>query len=249
MRHVRHLALFLGVIAVPARAQPLPEDPGLQCRRAIAMAEREYRLPAGLLPAIARVESVRPDPVTGAPTPWPWTINAEGRGRFFDTKAEAVAAVEALRARGVRVIDVGCLQVNLHHHPTAFASLEEAFAPAANARYAATFLRSLYSTRRDWEISAAHYHSTTPERAEAYRLKVLAAWPAMAARLAELRRREAMAQAWGASRGAANGFQAVALSLGPRAAAGARRGLLDPAPTRVAPPRRAPAVEVAEAWR
>ncbi|MFC7540648.1 hypothetical protein ACFQU2_15870 [Siccirubricoccus deserti] len=78
MRHVRHLALFLGVIAVPARAQPLPEDPGLQCRRAIAMAEREYRLPAGLLPAIARVESVRPDPVTGAPTPWPWTINAEG---------------------------------------------------------------------------------------------------------------------------------------------------------------------------
>src|SRR4051812_40653052 len=110
MRHAWHLALALGILVSPAWAQPRSDDPGLQCRQAIAAAEREYRLPAGLLPAIARVESARQDPVTGAPTPWPWTINAEGRGRVFDTKAEAVAEVEALRARGVRLIDVGCLQ-------------------------------------------------------------------------------------------------------------------------------------------
>jgi hypothetical protein len=250
MRRARHFVLVFGVMVAPAWAQPLPGDPGLQCRQAIASAEREYRLPAGLLPAIARVESARPDPATGAPTPWPWTINAEGRGQVFDTKAEAVAAVEALRERGVRLIDVGCMQVNLHHHPAAFASLEEAFAPAANARYAATFLRSLYATRQDWEVAAAHYHSTTPERAEAYRLKVLAAWPAMAARLAEMRQREAMAQAWGATRGAANGFEAVALSLGPRPVANAGRGLLDPVPPRPAvAARRGPAMELAEARR
>jgi hypothetical protein len=79
----------------------------------------------------------------------------------------------------------------------------------------------------------------------------------MAARLAEMRRRDAMAQAWGATRGAANGFEAVALSLGPPlgprpVATAGRRGLLDPAPAparATATPRRTPATELAEARR
>ena len=68
--------------------------------------------------------------------PWPWTINAEGQGLFYDTKAQAVAAVRALQARGVRSIDVGCMQVNLMHHPDAFPTLEQAFDPQTNAAYA-----------------------------------------------------------------------------------------------------------------
>ena len=75
--------------------------------------------------------------------PWPWTVNAEGQGAFYDTKAEAVAAVRAMQARGVRSIDVGCGQINLMHHPDAFASLEQAFDPQANAAYAARFLKEL----------------------------------------------------------------------------------------------------------
>ena len=45
------------------------------------------------------------------------------------TRQQAVAAVQALQARGVRSIDVGCLQVNLMYHPIAFASLDDAFDP------------------------------------------------------------------------------------------------------------------------
>ena len=59
-------------------------------------------MPAGLLHAIGKVESGRPDAAAGGATAWPWTINAEGQGRYFDTKEAAIAAVEALRARGVR---------------------------------------------------------------------------------------------------------------------------------------------------
>jgi phytoene dehydrogenase-like protein len=119
-----------------------------------------------------------------------------------------------LQARGVRSIDVGCMQVNLYHHPQAFADLEQAFDPLANARYAGLFLRRLHAARQSWDLAAANYHSGNPERAEAYRLKVIAAWPAMAERLAEERRREALAQAWAAARpGTANGFQAMALSM------------------------------------
>jgi hypothetical protein len=109
--------------------------------------------------------------------PWPWTINAEGEGRFFASKAEALAAVRDLQAKGVKSIDVGCMQVNLMHHPQAFASLEQAFDPAANAAYAARFLNVLYGQTRDWTRATAFYHSATPELGEAYQRKVAGALP------------------------------------------------------------------------
>src|SRR3954447_2924311 len=139
MRRAACLAFALGFIALPAGAErpaPAPPDPAQQCRQAILAAEREHRLPGGLLSAIATVESGRPDPSGRGIAAWPWTINAEGQGRYFDSKEAAIAAVEALRARGVTVIDVGCLQVNLKHHPDAFPDLATAFDPVANARYA-----------------------------------------------------------------------------------------------------------------
>ncbi len=252
------LALALGLGAGAATASTgAAVDPGAQCLAGIRAAEREHRLPEGLLGAIARVESGRAHPRTGAPTPWPWTINAEGQGRYFDTKAEAIAAVQALRARGVTVIDVGCMQVNLHHHPDAFPDLEAAFDPASNAGYAARFLRRLHQSRNDWEVAAAHYHSATPERAEAYRMKVLAAWPAMAKRYAEERQRLALIGAWtgaeGATLGRANGFQVRALALTQRPALHGRESpLLDPVPAirvvgRTTTGRTIHRVEVAEA--
>ncbi|GAA0593738.1 hypothetical protein GCM10009416_35130 [Craurococcus roseus] len=248
------LSLSCAAPASATRGAGPATDPGQLCRQAILAAEREHRLPAALLHAIARVESGRPDPRTGAGVSWPWTINAQGQGRFFETKEAAIAAVRALQARGVTVIDVGCLQVNLHHHPRAFASLEEAFDPMANALYAGLFLTRLHQNARNWERAAAHYHSQTPERAEAYRLKVLAAWPGMAHRLAAERLREAaererdaMFEAWGGAGGRPSptasgiGFQAVALGLSQRGsrAAVAGRGLLDPVPAEIAVARRA----------
>ena len=79
-------------------------------------------------------------------------------------------------ARGMRSIDVGCAQVNLMHHPAAFASLEQAFDPAANADYAGRFLKELRDTTAggNWMTAAGHYHSQTPELAEPYRQQVQA---------------------------------------------------------------------------
>ncbi|TDG29853.1 lytic transglycosylase domain-containing protein, partial [Paracraurococcus ruber] len=168
------LALLSLLPALAARAQVA--EPGLLCRAAIARAEQERGIPPRLLAAIGRVESGRRDPQTGAMHPWPWVINAEGRGSFFPDKAAAIAAVRALQAQGVRSIDVGCLQINLRHHPDAFASLEEAFDPLANARYGARFLSELQATRGDWMLAAANYHSQTPGFAEPYRARVAAAW-------------------------------------------------------------------------
>lgn len=247
------LVVLWPALALATRGPGTAPDPGQLCRHAILLAEREHRLPAALLHAIARVETGRADPRTGAAVSWPWAIHAEGRGRFFETKEHAIAAVRTLQARGISVIDVGCLQVNLHYHPRAFASLDEAFDPVTNARYAGLFLTRLHRATRDWERAAAHYHSQTPERAEAYRTKVLAAWPGMARRVAAERQRDAqrdaLISAWSTvgarsaptAGGAADGFQAVALGLsrgGDRAPAA--RGLLEPEPVRAPAARRGP---------
>ena len=170
------LVPLAGFAAVAGAQTAPPPDPGAACRAAIARAERDRGIPAGLLQAIGRVESGRRDPATGHFAPWPWTINAEGRGMFFPTREAAIAEVRQLQARGVRLIDVGCMQVNLHHHPNAFPGLEQAFDPLANARYAAQFLSELRGAGGDWARAAGHYHSQTPERAEPYRARVLSAW-------------------------------------------------------------------------
>lgn len=169
------LSLLL-CLPLPALAGPPPASPAQLCEAAIVTAERAGRLPARMMDAIALVESGRPDERTGKPRPWPWTINAEGQGYFFATKAQAIAAVQALQARGVRSIDVGCLQVNLMFHPDAFASLDAAFDPETNARFAARFLNTLYTASRDWPTAIAAYHSETPALGAAYRAQVMARW-------------------------------------------------------------------------
>ena len=138
--------------------------------------EHANHLPDRLLDAIAVVESGRRDPVSGAVYPWPWTINAEGVGHFYETKADAIAAAQAFQTSGIRSIDVGCAQVNLQFHPEAFASLDQAFDPAANAAFAGRFLQQLFTQTNAWPLAAAAYHSFTPDLGAEYARKVLAAW-------------------------------------------------------------------------
>jgi hypothetical protein len=180
------LALLLLCASFPVSdaAPNLPRSPAL-CDSAIATAEASSRLPPNLLEAIAEVESGRLQPDTGRLQPWPWTINAEGVGAFFASKAQAIAAVQTLLARGVRSIDVGCMQVNLMFHPAAFHSLDEAFDPSANALYAAHFLNVLYAGSHVWPAAIGAYHSQTQALGDDYRKRVLALWrdPAASPRL------------------------------------------------------------------
>lgn len=175
LRCLLALPFFILAVVVARAAPGVPRSPAL-CDSAILAAETSWRLPPRLLEAIAEVESGRPDSATGRLQPWPWTINAEGVGAFFASKAQAIAAVRTLQARGVRSIDVGCLQVNLMFHPAAFASLDQAFDPQANALYAARFLDALHAASRDWPGAIAAYHSQTQAIGADYRRRVLALW-------------------------------------------------------------------------
>jgi len=147
------------------------------CHDAALAAERDAALPPGMLDAIGRVESGRYDPASGQVWAWPWAVNAAGEGHSFATFEDAAAYVRERQAAGVLSIDVGCFQINLLHHPDAFASLEEAFDPAANAAYAARFLSDLRARGGGWATAIAWYHSATPGLGEPYRDMVLARWP------------------------------------------------------------------------
>jgi soluble lytic murein transglycosylase-like protein len=171
------LAACLAAMTVvrPGHAQqlaPAGAAPGALCVLAVRAAELRHALPAGLLMAIAQVESGRADPASGRIAPWPWAVQAANRSNYFDTKAAAIRWVRDAVASGVTSIDTGCLQVNLAFHPDAFATLDDAFDPRRNADYAARFLLRLRASTGGWRQAIGAYHSQTPALSVAYQARV-----------------------------------------------------------------------------
>lgn len=146
------------------------------CPALIEQAEQARNIPQHLLLAISIAESGRGDRATGERFPWPWTVMAEGQGRYFSSKAEALAHIRALQARGVRNIDVGCMQVNLQYHGNNFASVEDALDPVNNVAYATAFLVDLRQDLHSWTKAVKFYHSATVARHTPYRAKVYDIW-------------------------------------------------------------------------
>jgi hypothetical protein len=166
MRAVLPLCLLLG--AAPARSSAWDALPQL-CEQAAARASAASGVPLSVLRAIALTETGRTK--QGAFRPWPWTVNMEGKGAFFDSFAEARAYVAQHHARGARSYDVGCFQINYRWHGHNFASVDQMFDPDANAAYAARFLSDLYAELGDWSRAAGAYHSRTPSFAGKYRAR------------------------------------------------------------------------------
>jgi len=162
--------------AAPVAAAPPNAEAQKLCIAATRDAERRHRIVPHLLGAISLAETGRWSREHRASFAWPWTVMAEGRGRYLPTKAAAIAEVRRLQARGVKNIDVGCMQVNLHYHANAFDDLDSAFDPETNADYAAAFLRDLKEEVGSWKDAVAYYHSRTDERGEAYQAKVYDLW-------------------------------------------------------------------------
>ena len=148
--------------APPAAKRVFMARQSALCLTAIGEAEARYRMPHGLLSAISRVETGRPMPVTGDRQPWPWSVNADGETLFFDTRAEAVVETARRLASHAHYVDIGCMQVDISIHRSAFASLAEAFNPALNADYAARLMVSLHGRGHDWGSASQRYHSGTP---------------------------------------------------------------------------------------
>ncbi|MCF6272398.1 MAG: transglycosylase SLT domain-containing protein [Rhodobacteraceae bacterium] len=166
------LLLSAGLLALPARATEItPDDAAISaiCDAVSAAAARAENMPADALYAITLTETGRSR--GGKLRPWPWTVNMEGKGFWFDTREEALAYVTERYNAGARSFDVGCFQINYKWHGMNFESIEAMFDPMTNATYAAQMLSGLYGEFGDWTKAAGAYHSRTETYASRYRTR------------------------------------------------------------------------------
>jgi len=152
--------------ATPPAEPPLPL-PSALCHDAAAEASRETGVPLRVLLAITLTETGRPH--DGRMIPWPWTLNIEGDGYWFESRDDALARAEHARAAGRVSFDTGCFQVNYRWHGDGFESLADMLDPVRNAVYAARFLERLFAETGNWSEAAGAYHSRTARHAKRYR--------------------------------------------------------------------------------
>lgn len=170
------LILLMLFQPLPAEAQEtVVVDDDFVCLNATVQAEEKYQIKTNLLTSISNVETGRWNEKVAQKVAWPWTVNVKGKGYFYKTKAEAVAAVKDWQSRGYKSIDVGCMQINLRFHGKEFASIEDAFDPHKNVDVAARYLRNRYNVRKDWLHAATDYHSRNQRKANVYMKKLLVA--------------------------------------------------------------------------
>jgi soluble lytic murein transglycosylase-like protein len=123
-----------------------------------------------MLYAVALTESGRTTG-EGRITPWPWTLNVEGRAYFAETKKEAAALLASNRGRSV---DVGLLQVNTRWHGHRVDDVEALLEPAINLEIGAAILEEALATAPgDLTTGIGRYHSVRLEHARPYARTVL----------------------------------------------------------------------------
>lgn len=165
-----HLCRAIGAVVTLGFASSVaaaaPNDPALACDQAAQTAAQATGVPLDVLRAVTRTETGRGEG-TGL-QPWPWTVNMEGAGVWFDTADQAQVYVFRHFQSGARSFDVGCFQINYKWHGAAFSSIEEMFDPVKNARYAAGFLKKLHAELGGWDRAVGAYHSRTQAYAQRY---------------------------------------------------------------------------------
>ena len=176
LRPFRNTAIAISLLLMPLDliAAEIGGVPAIDnvCLAEARRAEDQHGIPRGLLQSITRVEAGRKT-VTGEYMPWPWTLNDQGKGLFFDTKQAAVDYLQEAVSAGDHSVDAGCMQVNTKWHMDGFFELADMLDPVQNADYAASFLLDLHAAHQSWDGAVKHYHSSDPAKHVQYHARVL----------------------------------------------------------------------------
>ena len=176
LRPFRITAIAISLLNMPFDliAAEIDGAPALDnvCLSEARRAEDQHGIPKGLLQSITRVEAGRKT-VTGEYMPWPWTLNDQGKGLFFDTKQGAINYLHEAVSAGDHSVDAGCMQVNTKWHMDGFFELADMLDPVQNADYAAGFLLDLHAAHQSWDSAVKHYHSSDPAKHLQYHARVL----------------------------------------------------------------------------
>jgi soluble lytic murein transglycosylase-like protein len=125
----------------------------MACEREMAQAAARTGVPLNVLYSVGLTETGSRGELG------PYDMNVDGRAVHSGTLGEALARFAAAKARGARLIDVGCMQINVRFHGDRFRSLAEMFDPAINVDYAAAFLKTLQAQEGNWTLAVARYNA------------------------------------------------------------------------------------------
>lgn len=138
-------------------------------------------VPAKLLYAVALVESGRPVE-EGRIEPWPWTLNIEGQGFFFETREELYLAL-IQTAKDGRSFDIGYMQLNWKWKFDRLHSAWLATDPTMNVLTGCRIIREHYDgvAAGNWFRAAGLYHREANDEVsqtirERYTQKVQQTW-------------------------------------------------------------------------
>ncbi|QXX74701.1 hypothetical protein MHY1_01517 [Methylovirgula sp. HY1] len=116
-------------------------------------AAQKYGVPLGVLYAVGLTETGRRGSLS------PYALNIEGPSFFPRSLPDALRLYAQARKEGVKLIDIGCMQINHLYHGSHFRSVAEMFDPHENVDYAAQFLKELRLKEGSWTLAAARYHA------------------------------------------------------------------------------------------
>ena len=123
------------------------------CENEINKAAQKHGVPVEVLQAVGETETGRGDGLRAN------ALNVAGRSHYDLTPEEAKRIFADASRRGIKLIDVGCMQINHHYHKQHFTSVSDMLEPARNVDYAARFLRELYQEENNWTVAVARYHA------------------------------------------------------------------------------------------
>lgn len=146
-------AAFISSLAVVANIAAANAGGRNACEAEILRAADRYDVPAGILYAVGLAETGRKGSLH------PFALNIEGKAVFAGSAAEAERAFRKARGSGVKLIDLGCMQINHHYHSEHFTTLRHMLDPRLNADYAARFLARLKQRHGTWAMAVARYHA------------------------------------------------------------------------------------------
>ena len=172
---VRRILNTLGVAAICLLAGQEAAAGVPDCKAIARAAEERHGLPDGILQSISTVEASRIQP-DGSYRAWPWTLNDNGKGLFFDDPEQVLDYLDTHMTNPDTSIDIGCMQINTKWHGASFETLDEMLDPASNIAYAAGFLTDLYYAHGSWNDAIRHYHSSDQRKNDPYLNRVLAIW-------------------------------------------------------------------------
>lgn len=123
------------------------------CEQQILSAAAKHNIPAGVLYSVGLTETG----IKGSLHPF--ALNIEGKAIYANSQSNAISHFNDARKSGIRLIDLGCMQINYHYHKDAFSSVSAMLDPRQNVEYAAKFLARLKKRHQTWTMAVARYHA------------------------------------------------------------------------------------------